>query len=202
MTVPVKGLVFRHPKRKTWNGEPMECTVTSVTPELVYFRLQYGERIKSRRESWERAVTEDRVVSTPDATVSDRGPKLSTSECADLHARAHAAGYAAGSDFTPTPMHVVEHSNPLDDSSPVKRDYGLYADGVCGFAWVNVRPGNSSFARWLTKTNIGRAAYEGGVQLWISHFGQSMERKSAYARAYAQVLTDAGIRAYAESRMD
>lgn len=90
-------------------------------------------------------------------------------------------------------------SNTIDPSQPIYH----VPQGVCGFAWVNIRPGNSSFARWCTKNSKGRPnSYEGGVNVWVHQFGQSMECKEAYARAFAAVLTEAGIKAYAGSRMD
>ena len=118
-----------------------------------------------------------------------------------LQAKAHAAGMAAGNAAQPTAMVVSEHANPLDDASAVRKQW-FVADGVCGFAWVTIRPGTSSFARWMAKHGYVRKAYGGGVSHWVSEFGQSMERKQAYAAAYAKVLTDAGVNAYAESRMD
>lgn len=78
----------------------------------------------------------------------------------------------------------------------------IVPDGPCGFAWVIVKPGTSSFARWLVRTNRGSKAYRGGVQIWVSDFNQSMERKSAYADAFAKVLQQAGIECYSDSRMD
>ena len=59
---------------------------------------------------------------------------------------------------------------------------------ACGFAWVTVRPGNCSFAIWLKKNKGARAGYNGGVQIWISKFGQSHDKKKAYARAFADKL--------------
>jgi len=47
-----------------------------------------------------------------------------------------------------------------------------------------------------------RDHYLGGHYLYIGAFGQSYDRKTAYAQAFAKVLTDAGISAYATSRID
>lgn len=77
------------------------------------------------------------------------------------------------------------------------------ADGVCGFAWVNVKPGTSKFARWLKSKNYASTdSYYGGVTIWISSYNQSMQKKETYARAFAKVLSDEGIKAYAASRID
>lgn len=112
----------------------------------------------------------------------------------DLFAKAYANGLQAGKDVTPTPMVVSGYEH-----QPVM-------DGVCGFAWVVVRPGNSSFARWLVKTGRGRTSYSGGVHIWISAHGQSMTRKDAHAQAMADTFRNSpllsNVRIYAESRMD
>ena len=76
------------------------------------------------------------------------------------------------------------------------------ADGSCGFAWVVIRPGNCAFANWLKKKEIARAHYYGGVQIWISAYNQSMQKKMAFAEGMAEVFKEAGIEAHADSRMD
>lgn len=122
-------------------------------------------------------------------------------EFSDLYQRAIDAGVAAAAACIPAPMVVVE-ADPLTDK-PIGRSW-VVDSGPCGFAWVNVYPGNSSFALWLKKTGSGwRKPYgESGLQLWIGDYGQSVERKSAFAEAFAAVLRDAGIKAYAGSRLD
>jgi len=127
--------------------------------------------------------------------------KMTPAECQALYNRAFAAGIEAAKACVPTAMTVTQHANPFDSSSAVLfRD--VVADGPCGFAWVVVRPGNSSFARWLKSQGLARPGYDGGVHIWISSYNQSMQRKEAHARAMARVLRDAGINAYADSRMD
>ena len=111
-------------------------------------------------------------------------------------------GVEAGNAHTPTPMVVQAHSDMMDDSSPVEQEWHV-PSGVCGFAWVTIRPGNCSFARWLTKNKHARKAYGGGVQIWISSFGQSMEKKEKCARAMSEhIRKELGVSAYAGSRMD
>ena len=57
--------------------------------------------------------------------------------------------------------------------------------------------------KYLKDNNIGRKdSYYGGYTIWVSGFGQSLDRKSAYARAFVKVLNDNGLKAYAMSRMD
>lgn len=119
-----------------------------------------------------------------------------------LHDIAHEAGMKAAEAHTPTPMRVIQRQNPLDPHSPIARDYGTVNEGVCGFAWVVIRPATTSFARWLKAQRIGRNGYGGGVHIWVSQFGQSMERKEKYAAAYAEVMREAGFNAIHDSRLD
>lgn len=112
-----------------------------------------------------------------------------------LYETAHAAGMAAGYGSTPTPMVV---SGGVPGETP-KSWY--VSEGACGFAWVVVK-GTTPFARWAKKTGKASKHYPSGLSFWVSEFGQSMARKEAYAYAFAKVLTEHGITAYAGSRMD
>ena len=119
-----------------------------------------------------------------------------------LFKTAQDAGLEAMLKTIPTPIVVEQHKNQLDDNSPVEQSW-FVSDGVCGFAWITVRPGNSSFARWLVKMKYGKVdGYSGGVTIWIREGRQSMQLKEAYARAMTEVLRQADIRAYAHSRID
>lgn len=111
------------------------------------------------------------------------------------------AGARAGRELIPTPMIVSEHENMLDDSSPVKNSWYI-SDGPCGFAWIVVKPGTSSFAKWLKKNDFAHKHYYGGVAIWISEYNQSCAKKTAHAEAMAESLRQSGIRAYAGSRLD
>jgi hypothetical protein len=115
---------------------------------------------------------------------------------------ADAAGHAAATATTPVPMIVTQHKNMVDDSSPVEKQWYVEG-GVCGFAWVIVRPATSSFAKWAKKnlphTHID---YYGGLSISSGLMTQSMERNMAYCSAYAKVLNEAGIRAHMNSRID
>jgi hypothetical protein len=115
--------------------------------------------------------------------------KLTESEMTDLYRNADAVGQEAAAACNPTPMLIT--------------GYAPISDGVCGFAWITIRPGNSRFANWLKRNDHARKAYGGGVSVWVGGYGQSMERKSAYAQAFALYLRNNGIpNAYAGSRMD
>src|SRR5438045_1864197 len=86
---------------------------------------------------------------------------------------AHKAGLAAVVALTVTPMTVVQHADQFNDSSPVVKSYHVEG-GVCGFAWVNIKPSTSTFAKCLVKNGHARKDY-GGVTVWVSEFGQSMQ---------------------------
>lgn len=112
-------------------------------------------------------------------------------EYQELWDKAKAAGVAAGEGSTPRPMIVSGY-----EDDPIM-------DGACGFAWVNVKPGTSAFAKWLKKKEYGRTdSYYGGVTIWISEHNQSVDRKSKHAAALASVLTEAGFNANPNSRLD
>lgn len=96
-------------------------------------------------------------------------------------------------------------SGKIDYSKPTE----YVADGVCGFAWVDVYPKNKGNTRLgkderailekngFKKSTEGRSFYK-----WIKDYNQSMQKKEAYAYAFAAVLKKYGISAYSNSRMD
>lgn len=112
-----------------------------------------------------------------------------------LYNKAHTAGHEAAMNKTPNPV-------TFQDSISGQKYYET--EGLCGFAWIIVRPGTSRFARWLKEQNKARTdSYYGGVCIWVSDYNQSVEKKEAYARAFAEILKDAGYnRVYAMSRLD
>ncbi len=74
----------------------------------------------------------------------------------------------------------------------------------CGFAWVNITPGNCKMANRLKKRNMASKSYSGGIDVWNpgGSFTQSMEIKEEGARAFAEVMRKYGIKASAQSRAD
>lgn len=120
-------------------------------------------------------------------------------------AKAQAAGRLAAEASVPTPMVVSEADGLSDRPKPGGKSWYV-SEGVCGFAWIVVKPGTSSLARWLKKEGLASKHYYGGVSHWISGYGQSMTRKEAHARAMVEVLREElpeyadGI--YSGSRMD
>lgn len=128
---------------------------------------------------------------------------LSTKQdCQALYDRAHKAGMSAMGYCQPTPMIVQQHRNMLDDSSPVVKSYYV-GGGVCGFAWVSLRPGTGAFARWARVQGYAKTdSYAGGLMFWVKEGGQSYERKMSYGAAFAEVLCAAGLKASVKGRLD
>ena len=121
----------------------------------------------------------------------------------EIYAEAHSAGMAAGHGCTPNPMIVGTPTTPLGDDIDYSKKTYYVADGLCGFAWINIKPARGKFVTWLKKADIGRKDnYYGGYTIWVSEFGQSVTRKENYARAFTKVLGDNGITAYNMSRLD
>lgn len=119
-----------------------------------------------------------------------------------IYNKAHEAGLAAGNGSKPQPMIVGQSSTIFGSDIDYSKPTYFVEDGVCGFAWVNIRPGTSSFAKYLVKSGHAHKAYHGGIDVWVRDFGQSMQRKEAYAEAFAKVLKEEGFNVYAGSRMD
>ena len=120
-----------------------------------------------------------------------------------IYNEAHGEGLVAGLGCTPTPMIVGQPTEVLGNDIDFDKDVHYVSDGVCGFAWVNIKPNRGKFVKWLKDNDIGRKdEYYGGYTVWVREFGQSMARKESYARAFTRVLSENGIKAYNMSRMD
>ena len=126
--------------------------------------------------------------------------KLTELAMLELFERAHALGMIAGEATKPTPMTVMS-ADLAGNQIPGTPTYYV-PEGPCGFAWIVVKPGTSRFARFLRRTGRAHKHYYGGVAISAFVFGQSYDRKTAYADAFAKVLRDAGINAYAGGRLD
>jgi len=116
---------------------------------------------------------------------------------ASIHKVAHSAGLEAGMNALPEPMTVTEADLM---GNPIGRSWTV-SEGACGFAWVTFA-GNTPWGRWAKAQGIASKGYPKGLQIWVSEFNQSVDRKEAYAQAYAKVLREHGIEAYAQSRLD
>lgn len=135
---------------------------------------------------------------------------MSTSTIYDFTAifkKAQEAAEAAAQAVTPPSFLVgtaVGLSDEIDYSQPT-----YILEGLCGFAWINIKPARGPFVTWLKKQGIGRTdSYEGGYRISSSDLApstqrtQSVDRKEAAAEAFAKVLRSYGISAYAGSRLD
>lgn len=127
-----------------------------------------------------------------------------------LMEKADAAGKEAVAKLKVTPMIVGQSkslfSNEIDYTKPVE----IVESGSCGFAWISVYPefkGNTRLGKQeravlrefgFEQDYSNKAKYT----RWVSEFGQSLERKAAYANAAAAVFASAGIRAFGQSRID
>lgn len=124
----------------------------------------------------------------------------------DIIREAEEAGHNAATACTPRPMIVGSPSTPFGSDIDPSKPVHYVADGMCGFAWVKVSPATSSFAKWAVKEAGFRKSYNGGIDRWVSAYNQSVARKEAYARAFAEVLNRYAhitkVKAYSQSRLD
>jgi len=117
---------------------------------------------------------------------------MKTENFKNLYDRADAAAKAAVEDLSVVPMHVRSGNTVY-----------VVEDGPCGFAWVELKPANCGFAKWLRAEELAEKRYGGpGVSMWIGAYNQSYEKKRAYAGAFAKVLQGEGLNARSGSRMD
>lgn len=82
-------------------------------------------------------------------------------------------------------------------------------DGICGFAWISIRPASEKgkkdcdFVKFCRANKIGDYSdYEKAWTIWVHDYNQSMQKKEIFANAFAKVLRDNNISAYAHSRID
>lgn len=191
------------PKGKTYgDGEDFICTKANLK--------------KTKDRLWDKETKPFTVKSVLKHKASKSAPRNDWAE--DLHRGACAAGMKAMQELIDSnkvvPMVVQEHTNMLDDSSPVKQEW-VVQGGACGFAWVKVKCSNGpsrKFINQLKKAGIAggenshctwsKSSYHGGFLFWIHEGGQSMAYKEAYARGYSEVLEKEGINVFWQSRMD
>lgn len=100
---------------------------------------------------------------------------------------AHDAGMLAAERAVPTPM--------------VLEEFGTEWEGECGFGWVQLPDGRSSFARWTVTQGRGHRGHP-GVRLYSRAMTQSVVKNRAYAEAFGEVLRSNGIVCAIGSRLD
>jgi hypothetical protein len=123
--------------------------------------------------------------------------------------KADAAGRAAVEKLQVIPMIVGQETSLFSNQIDYTKQTYYVEDGVCGFAWVDVFPrhkGNTRLGKEerkvLEAAGFRKNDYTKTYQLWISAYNQSMQKKEAYASAFAKVLHENGLRAYSGSRLD
>jgi len=108
---------------------------------------------------------------------------------------AEAAGLASARACVPEPMIVTSRT-----ATEQKTYYE--PQGWCGFASIRFA-GNTAFGRWAKRVGHATpASYGGGLSVHVREGGQSYEIKCAYARAFAGVLNENGIKARVEAFLD
>lgn len=132
--------------------------------------------------------------------VAEKKKALTKNQCHNIYVEAYEAGLKAGNEVG-VPKFIVGDaiglSNEIDYSKPT-----FVLNGLCGFAWVTIKPARGAFVNYLKSRNVGSKGYYGGYEIWVSEFGQSVDRKQAFATAFAEVLRKYGIEAYGASRLD
>ena len=136
--------------------------------------------------------------------------RFTRAQAAALIAKAEQAAKAAFEAATPTPMIVGQPKDLMGslmggDGGGLDYSQRTYfvAGGVCGFAWVNIK-GTTSFARHAKALAGARKSYYGGLDIRPQAMGmsQSYEAKMDACQAYAEILREGGVQAFADGRLD
>lgn len=127
----------------------------------------------------------------------------------DIFNEAQQAAEKAFDECKPIPM-VIGQAKDLFSNEIVPGTEEFVADGVCGFAWVNIKPARGPFVKFLKQNNLGRNGVYGGWTISMydisrrAGYSQSMQRKEAACRAFVQVIKNYApdMSIWMESRMD
>ncbi len=122
---------------------------------------------------------------------------------------AHEAGVEAVKNVITEAVLVYQETYPFSGVMDKTKPSYILDDYPCGFSWVDVYPLNKGNTRlgkeerkMLESAGFSKNDYTKTYQLWISAYNQSIQKKEAYASAYAKVLRENDIRAYSGSRLD
>lgn len=131
-----------------------------------------------------------------------------TSIIYDIFSEASTAATAAFHAAKPNPV-IFGQAKSLFSNEMVPGTEEYVADGVCGFAWVRIKPARGEFVKFLKSRNIGDKGVYGGYtisayEIGIPGFSQSMERKEAGCKAFVDVIKKyfPNMSIWVESRMD
>jgi len=119
------------------------------------------------------------------------------------------AAEKAFDECKPIPMIVGQAAN-LFSNEIVPGTEEFVEDGVCGFAWVNVKPARGPLIKYCKENNIGRNGVYGGwsissydISRRVGH-SQSMQRKESACRAFVNVIKsyEPNMKIWVETRLD
>jgi hypothetical protein len=104
---------------------------------------------------------------------------------ANIFLEASLAAQVAFDECVPVPMVLIGYI----------RDE-VVIDGVCGFAWIHIKPARGELVKWLKDNNKGNKSYVGSGYELSSYAicrpdqigSQSMERKKAACTAFVAVI--------------
>ena len=111
-------------------------------------------------------------------------------------------GMDAGRRVGVTPMIVGTPTELMGSEIDYSKKTYFVEGGVCGFAGVVIKPARGKFVSYLKSIDKGYNRYGGGYYVPVRVFGQSLTRKEAYAKAFADVLKEVGMKVFVDSRMD
>lgn len=76
-------------------------------------------------------------------------------------------------------------------------------EGLCGFAWVTIRPARGEFVKYLKSRGIGHKNYSGsGWTINTTTLEQSFERNEAWANTFCAILEKYNIHSTVTTRLD
>ncbi len=127
---------------------------------------------------------------------------MSRVHCEKVLERAHYMGMDAGRRAEVTPMVVGTPTELMGSEIDYSKKTYIVESGVCGFAGILIKPARGKFVSYLKSIGMGRKHYYGGYYVPVRVFGQSLTRKEAYAKAFADVLKEVGMKVFVDSRMD
>jgi len=127
---------------------------------------------------------------------------MSRVHCEKVLERAHLMGMDAGRRVGVTPMIVGTPTELMGSEIDYSKKTYFVEGGVCGFAGVVIKPARGKFVSYLKSIDKGYNRYGGGYYVPVREFGQSLTRKEAYAKAFADVLKEVGMKVFVDSRMD
>ena len=102
----------------------------------------------------------------------------------DSVANATAEGARAASTVT------VEPIGWITQQCPSNREAFYVHSGICGFAWVNVKGARGLMRQAFIDAGFSPSYSGTGLSLWVREFGQSYDRKRAFADAFVESLRE------------